>query len=53
MPPAGRIVGMAAGVIPIVGHLPEAGGTLDQSAWLLEAFSILNDTEQKLAPPTG
>ena len=53
MPPAGRIVGMAAGFIPITGHLPESGGTLDQSVWLLEAFAILNDTEQKLAPPVG
>ena len=52
-PPVGRIVGMAAGVIPVVGHLPEEGGTLDQSAWLMEAFALLNDYEQKFAPPTG
>lgn len=44
---------MAAGAIPIVGHLPEPGGVLDQSAWLLEAFSILNTVEAKLAPPVG
>jgi len=44
---------MAAGMIPTIGHLPEHGGTLDQCCWLMEAFSILNDVEQKLAPPTG
>jgi len=53
MPPPGKIVGMAAGYLPIVGHLPEDGGVLDQSVWLLEAFAILNSVESKLAPPTG
>lgn len=46
-------MGMAAGFIPIVGHLPEAGGVMDQSVWLMEAFNILTDVEHKLAPPTG
>jgi hypothetical protein len=53
MPPPGRIVGMAAGILPIVGHLPEPGGMLDQGAWLMEAFVILNNVESKLAPPVG
>jgi hypothetical protein len=44
---------MAAGVIPTIGHLPEAGGTLDQGAWLMDAFALLNDYEAQLAPPTG
>lgn len=44
---------MAAGIIPIVGHLPEAGGLLDQGAWLMDAFSLLSDYEAQFAPPTG
>jgi hypothetical protein len=44
---------MAAGFFPANGHLPEEGGTLDQCCWLMEAFSILNDVERKMAPPTG
>jgi hypothetical protein len=36
------IGGMAAGLIPVTGHLPEAGGLLDQGAWLLDAFAILD-----------
>lgn len=52
-PPHGRIVGMAAGIIPIVGHLPEAGGTLDQASWVMEAFGLLNSYEMKFAPPPG
>jgi hypothetical protein len=46
-------MGMAAGVVPIVGHLPETGGTLDQCAWLMDAFSILNEVDAKMAPPVG
>jgi len=53
MPPPGRIGGMAAGLMPVTGHLPEAGGSLDQGAWLMEAFGILNAAEAKLAPPLG
>jgi len=53
MPPPGRIVGMAAGVFPVIGHLPEGGGLLDQSSWLMDAFSILNNVDAKLAPPVG
>jgi hypothetical protein len=47
------IGGMAGGMIPVVGQLPEAGGMLDQSAWLLEAFDILSATETRLAPASG
>jgi hypothetical protein len=40
-PPPGRIGGMAAGYLPVSGPLPEAGGALDQGAWLMAAFDIL------------
>lgn len=53
MPPPGRIMGMAGGMIPVSGLLPEAGGTLDQGAWVMEAFGLLSAYEQKLAPPVG
>jgi len=53
VPPPGRIGGMAAGVWPVVGHLPEAGGTLDQGAWLMTAFDLLSGFEARLQPPTG
>jgi len=53
VPPPGRIGGMAAGVMPVVGHLPEAGGTLDQGAWLMTAFELLGGFEAKLQPPMG
>lgn len=48
-PPHGMIGGMAAGFIPAPQVLPEAGGVLDQSAWLLDAFSILDaaDAERR------
>jgi hypothetical protein len=45
------IGGMAAGIVPVAGHLPEAGGTLDQGAWLVAAFDILSAAEAKLTPP--
>jgi len=35
------------------GHLPEAGGTLDQGAWLLEAFSIMTAAERELEKGNG
>jgi len=33
-----------------VGHLPHAGGAVDQSCILLEAFGILSATEAALKP---
>jgi hypothetical protein len=30
-------------------HLPDDGGYNDQSAWLLDAFSILNGVEAELS----
>jgi hypothetical protein len=41
-PPPGRIVGYAGGVIPAPQILPQAGGVLDQSAWLMQVFDILD-----------
>lgn len=46
----GLIKGMAAGAIPVVGHLPETGGLLDQSAWLMSAFDVLDAAYYDLKP---
>ncbi|MFC5358262.1 hypothetical protein [Azospirillum himalayense] len=47
-PAPGRIVGMAAGVVPVAGHLPEAGGYGDQAAIMLDAFEIMSAAEAEL-----
>ncbi|PWC86048.1 hypothetical protein TSH100_13820 [Azospirillum sp. TSH100] len=47
-PQPGRIGGMAAGVVPVVGHLPDAGGTGDQAAIMMDAFAIMSDAEAEL-----
>ena len=47
------IGGMAGGVIPVAGHLPEPGGVLDQGAWLMDAFDLLEAAEARIRPPTG
>lgn len=44
---------MAAGIMPVPGHLPEGGGTLDQGNWLMDAFAVLSDVEARMAPPLG
>lgn len=36
---------MAAGYVPVVGHMAEPGGTLDQGSWLMDAFQILTSAE--------
>jgi len=33
-----------------VGHLPDAGGTLDQPAIMLDAFALMSATEHELQP---
>ncbi|NUB24308.1 hypothetical protein [Azospirillum brasilense] len=48
-PTPGRIGGMAAGVIPVAGHLPEAGGYGDQAAIMLDAFEIMSAAEAEMA----
>lgn len=30
------------------GHLPEAGGTMDQAAAMMDAFAVMNDEYAKL-----
>lgn len=47
-PHPGRIGGMAAGIIPAAGHLPEAGGYGDQAAIMLDAFEIMSAAEAEL-----
>jgi hypothetical protein len=49
-PRPGIIMGMAGGIMPVTGLLPEAGGTLDQSAWLMDAFDILDAAYLELKP---
>jgi hypothetical protein len=41
-PQPGRIDGMAAGRIPVQGHLPEAGGAGDQAAIMMDAFAVMS-----------
>jgi hypothetical protein len=41
-PEPGRIAGMSAGVLPVQGHLPEAGGFGDQAAVMLDAFAVMS-----------
>ncbi|MBK3734948.1 hypothetical protein GAY29_17935 [Azospirillum brasilense] len=47
-PAPGRIGGMAAGVVPVTGHLPEAGGYGEQAAIMLDAFEVMIRAEAKL-----
>ncbi|AWJ86320.1 hypothetical protein TSH58p_22660 (plasmid) [Azospirillum sp. TSH58] len=47
-PAPGRIGGMAAGVVPVAGHLPEAGGYGDQAAIMLDAFEVMSRAEAEL-----
>lgn len=44
-PSPGRIAGMAAGYLPVVGHLPESGGVGEQAAIMLDAFDIMTQAE--------
>lgn len=39
---------MAAGLIPVSGHLPQLGGVIDQGAWLLDAFDIIDNAYAEL-----
>lgn len=50
-PHPGRIGGMAAGIIPATGHLPESGGYGDQAAIMLDAFEIMSGAEAELLAP--
>ncbi len=47
-PQPGRIDGMASGVIPVPGHLPESGGYGEQAAVMMEAFAIMSAAEAEL-----
>jgi hypothetical protein len=52
----GQIGGMAAGIIlsdPIGGHLPEAGGVLDQANCTMESLAIIEAAYQALRPRPG
>jgi hypothetical protein len=47
----GQFVGAGGGAAfhgRMVGHLPEAGGTLDQPAIMLDAFALMSATEAEL-----
>jgi hypothetical protein len=44
-PSPGRIGGMAGGVIPVAGHLPDAGGAGDQAAAMMDAFRLMTAAE--------
>lgn len=48
-PPPGRIAGMAGGIIPAAGFLPDAGGAGDQAAIMLEAFGVMSAAEAELS----
>lgn len=52
-PRPGRIAGMAAGILPVVGHLPEAGGVGDQAAIMIDAFEIMSAAQQRLEAGKG
>ena len=52
-PLPGRIAGMAAGLIPVTGHLPEAGGVGDQAAIMIDAFEIMTAAQQRLDASRG
>ncbi len=47
-PEPGRIGGMSAGVIPVTGHLPEAGGYGDQAAITLDGFAVMSSAWSEL-----
>lgn len=47
-PPMGRIGGMAAGLLPVTGHLPQTGGYGDQPAIMLDAFDVMSAYESEL-----
>jgi hypothetical protein len=44
-PQPGVMRGMTAGFFPVPATLPEAGGALDQGAWLQHAFDLLDHAE--------
>ncbi len=44
-PQPGIIRGMAAGYVPAAPVMPEAGGALDQGAWLHHAMDVLDTAE--------
>jgi hypothetical protein len=52
-PRPGRIAGMAAGLVPVTGHLPEAGGLGDQAAIMIDAFEIMSAAQQRLDAHEG
>lgn len=52
-PPAGRIAGMAGGIIPVTGHLPESGGYGEQAAVMLDAFDAMSAAEAELERGSG
>lgn len=47
-PSPGRLGGLVQGVVPVVGHLPEAGGAGEQAAIMLDAFAIMDSAEAEL-----
>lgn len=47
-PPMGRIGGMAAGLVPVQGHLPESGGYGEQAAIMLDAFAVMSAAQAEL-----
>lgn len=47
-PRPGQIGGMAAGVVPVAGHLPESGGYGEQAAVMLDAFDAMTAAEAEL-----
>lgn len=51
-PPPGRIDGMAGGLIPVTGHLPESGGAGEQAAAMMDAFEIMSAAEAEFSLPS-
>lgn len=47
-PHPGMIRGMAGGVLPVPGHLPEGGGFGEQAAIMIDAFTIMDAAEAEL-----
>ncbi|MGQ9367697.1 hypothetical protein [Azospirillum sp. ST 5-10] len=47
-PAPGRVGGMASGIVPVTGHLPEAGGWGDQAAVMMDAFAIMDAADADL-----
>lgn len=52
-PQPGMIGGMAAGWVPVTGHLPESGGVGDQAAIMLDALDIMDAAAAQLRPKPG